>query len=766
LIRRLSAVCSSPASRVFGFAAALTLVSAWPLLRHFSSALPSDLGDPALETWIIWWNAQAIPLTTAWWNAPIYFPIEGAFTFSESLLGLAPLTTPLQWAGASAVTAHNVAFLLSGPLTALAAYQLAWQLTKRRDASLIAALSFGFAPYRIGQLPHMQVLWACWMPFMLAALHRFIDPLTDTGARRRLLVWFAVCWLLNGLTNVYFLVFFPVLLAGWMLWFVRRWSDAISIAIAAAIATLPILPLVAGYRAVHERLGFTRTVTEVRHFSADLSAVLAGSPRAWLSRFWTKSPGPEGELYPGIVIVLLVIAGGVVMYLAKRRSVIVPAPNRTTKILLGVAALAVTLGIAVGLTGGWDLSLGPLSLSAHRPSRLLTIAFWMLAIAALRSTMVRAAWRKRSAFMFYALAAVGMLVFAMGPEGRAWGHHVLYKPPYSWLMYLPGGDSVRVPARFGLLMILCLSQAGAIAFARLVPQGRTALVALAAAGILAEGWLPRLPVVRVPEPFAVPLAAEQSDALVLELPIDEGFEGNTTALLHQISHGHRMLNGFGGHAPAHHQALRLAIDDGDPTVLPALSTLGPLAVYVDPRRDDTGRVRELVAATPDARRVESPGPGAWFFLPPAPKPNLPEESPLLTIVGARASYNDETARLVFDGRADTRWHGEPVPTRDNFLTLDLGREVMVNQIELSFGRWPAEYARDFEILAGDITTGRLLWKGSTGGRAILASIDDPRNAPTRLRIDERIASRFLTLVSRFAPSKRTFGVAEVRAFGR
>ena len=60
-MRRLAALTRSPTARVFALTSALTLISAWSLLRHLSSALPSDLGDPILETWILWWNAHAVP---------------------------------------------------------------------------------------------------------------------------------------------------------------------------------------------------------------------------------------------------------------------------------------------------------------------------------------------------------------------------------------------------------------------------------------------------------------------------------------------------------------------------------------------------------------------------------------------------------------------------------------------------------------------------------------------------------------------------------
>lgn len=142
-------------------------------------------------------------------------------------------------------------------------------------------------------------------------------------------------------------------------------------------------------------------------------------------------------------------------------------------IVLLLSLLAGSLAIIVILTGGSDLHLGPLSLSVHRPSRLLTAAFWFGAVAAALSTAFRRAWRARSPLAFYAIAAGVMYFFALGPEPHAGATQVLYKPPYAWLMYLPGFDTVRVPARFGLLMIVCLAPAAALAFAHLRPQKTT-----------------------------------------------------------------------------------------------------------------------------------------------------------------------------------------------------------------------------------------------------------------------------------------------------
>ena len=286
----------------------LTLLYAHPMLRVIGSALPNDTGDPGLNAWILWWNAHAVPLTTYWWNGPIFYPARGAMALSETLINLVPLSTPLQWAGASAVLTYNLLFLLSFPAAALAAHALAHRLTGRHGAALIAGMAFGFSPYRAAQMPHLQTLWSCWMPLGLYALHGFV-----TERRPRQLVLFGICWLMNGLATGYFLFYFAVLVGLWIVWFVRRSRDLLTIGVTLGVASLPLVPLLIGYQRYQSAFGLSRSMEEIQAFSADLSAIWATTD-AIVSHGWTMNPRPEGELYPGAIVLALALAGAFVAW--------------------------------------------------------------------------------------------------------------------------------------------------------------------------------------------------------------------------------------------------------------------------------------------------------------------------------------------------------------------------------------------------------------------------------------------------------------------
>ena len=162
---------------------AITIALTYPLILQMGSVLPNDAGDPSLNTWILWWNTQAVPLSAAWWNAPAFYPAPGVLSFSENLLGLSLVSTPLSWLGAGPQTAYNVVFLLTFPLSAIGAYLLAHELTRRHDAAFIAGLLFGFAPYRIAHLPQIQSLASFPMPFALLGLHRYLRERGRDGSR-------------------------------------------------------------------------------------------------------------------------------------------------------------------------------------------------------------------------------------------------------------------------------------------------------------------------------------------------------------------------------------------------------------------------------------------------------------------------------------------------------------------------------------------------------------------------------------------------------
>ncbi len=286
--------------------ALLTTALTWPLVLQAGSRVANDLGDPLLNMWLMAWNARVLPLTGAWWNAPQFYPAPGAIAFSEHLLGLSPISTPVLLASRNPVLAYNVAFFLSFFLSALAAHVVGWSLTRRHDAALVAGLAFGFAPYRAAQLAHVQVLSTYWMPLALAGLVEF-----RRDGRRRWLVLFAGAWLMQALACGYYLFFLSVLVVFWLLWFaaVRSCRDLVRIVLAWAAAAALLAPVLYGYWRIQRQYGFRRLPDEVAWYSADVASILTAPSNVALWGWLETVVRPESALFPGVTILLLVLAG-------------------------------------------------------------------------------------------------------------------------------------------------------------------------------------------------------------------------------------------------------------------------------------------------------------------------------------------------------------------------------------------------------------------------------------------------------------------------
>src|SRR4051812_19738125 len=205
-----SSSSSSPSWRELSAVALLfvaaTLAATFPLIARATYAIPGGLGDPALVTYLLAWDADRMAHgLRGLWDAPFLYPHRHTLAYAEHMFGVALFTAPLQWLTRNAVLVYNVAFVGSYVLGGVGMYALTRELFGRKDAALLAAIAFVFNPYRSSQITHLQVLMAGWMPVALWALHRYF-----TSGSRRALAGFVMAFVLQALSNGYFLFFFSI----------------------------------------------------------------------------------------------------------------------------------------------------------------------------------------------------------------------------------------------------------------------------------------------------------------------------------------------------------------------------------------------------------------------------------------------------------------------------------------------------------------------------------------------------------------------------
>jgi hypothetical protein len=738
----------------------LTCALTFPLVLHLTDRVPHDLGDPLLNTWLLWWNARKMPFSAGWWNGTFFYPLPGVMSFSEHLVGLSPIATPLQWLGGSPLLAYNVSLLASYILSAFAAYLLCLFLTRRHDLAFVGGLAFGFAPYRAGQLAHLQVLSSYYMPLTLLGLHGYLKH-----RRWPWLLLFASAWLLQALCNGYYLVFLSVLILLWLLWFARDARAVLGVGGAWIIATAPLIPILVQYARWHAHYDLVRRFQELEAFGADVRAFVTASPHLLFWR-WLSNENSEAWLFPGGTA-LIVVA------LAARHIAGQPLPvathRRGWRIVLAIFAVAfATAAATAGALGRWRFGMLGLTVSARAIHKPLGLALLMLLALAATTPRMLDSYRRRSPLGFYASATIMLWLFALGPTPRCFGVMIWDKPPYWWLTRLPLLTSLRVPARFAMPAALCLAVAVALGLSKLLPASgrrRRLLLALAAVGVAADGWLTQVALLEPPQPLQLPDVAGGVAATVIELPIEAA--GATRAMYRSILHKRPVVNGYSGHEPQCYAILCSGLARYQSDVLAVLQTQGPLLAVVDRTSDPTGEWERMVGSVKEARLARVDGARAIYFVPavpPDPAAVRRSETPV-AISAVRANIAPLLAGRLIDGNVATHWYSASAQGGTERIVLDLGARRDIDAVQLTLGSGGRGYPRGLAIeVSLDGALWHRIWWGNTAARALKACLREPKTVA--LLIDTpRSQARFVRLRQTERDLVYGWSMAEVAVFG-
>ncbi len=328
----------------------LALIITHPLWLHLTDAVPGDIGDPLLNTWVIAWGAHAA-LTTpihlaqggaaGLFDANIFYPLPNTLAYSEHLFSTAALVLPLSLVGGQPVAAYNLSLLLSFPLAGLGMYLLVLHWTHRRGAAFLAGLAYAFAPYRLAAVAHLQLLTVQWLPFSLLALDRLfksqisnikyqisnikyqiLSPRSPVAKYWVLLVVFTT---LQVLASWYLAVFTLLILGlyalGWWLSQLRRGNRRAilpalgRVALAALVVAGLTLPFALPYLDVLPQLQAARPASLAASMAAQPGDFLAAPSylriAGPLTRTLAERPGftEENALFLGIVAPLLALVG-------------------------------------------------------------------------------------------------------------------------------------------------------------------------------------------------------------------------------------------------------------------------------------------------------------------------------------------------------------------------------------------------------------------------------------------------------------------------
>lgn len=508
--------------------ALLAAVMTWPLVLRLGSHIPQDLADPLFQAWQVAWIGHALlhqPLHL--FQANIFWPLADTLAFSDALVGYAPAGLVARRDAHAALVAYNLLFLFAYALAFLGAYLLARELGTGRLGAIAAGAAFAYAPWRLSQNGHLQVISSGGIAVALVLLLR--------GYRRRsvplvLAGWLVAAWQISlgfslGLQFGYLLAAMGVIVA------VARWRTLPSLtrtarplveatAVGLGILALATFAQARPYlRVDHDHPEAERTPAQVASFSPRVIGFRAAPPESYV---WGGATADlrarhqlltEQTLFPGMTVVLLALAG----------------------LFSSVYPKRLRIGLAVGVLVCAVLSIGLRDVS--------------------------------------------------GPEKYLTPYRLLYELAPGWDgVRTPGRINTLTSLGLGLLAAagVCLV-AGRLR--RLVahrrPRAQSVVAATGAAvlvaAILAEGFGPP-PLDRVPAP---PSAVRQAGAPLLQLPIDFYF-GSRYAYW-TVGDFPPIANGTGAFEPAQAEELRKSAERfPDAQSMARLRALGIRTVVLHP----------------------------------------------------------------------------------------------------------------------------------------------------------------------------------------
>ena len=697
------------------FVAAAVLLTL-PLALDLRRALPSDLGDTLLTTWIIGWDADRLRHgLRGLWDAPIFYPYHGALAFSETLLGLAIFVAPVYWATGDAVLTYNAAFLLSFVIAGAGMYLLAKELTGSRGAAFAAGMYFAFGPLRMSQISHVQMVATGWIPVALWGLHRYFST--------RRFRWLVVCvgaWVLQMLSNTYagYFIALPIaLVIADGVWRAREGRARMLMHVALACVLLGAALAPAGLAYYRARAGYhlVRNVDEVVADSADLRAYVVGkkSVGAWRWLPTAVSIDPEKELFPGGFALCLAALG---FWCAVRD----PIRRRWAIVYGGVAVAAVTLSL------GPHVRVWGTLVTTYGPYR------WLLAVVPGMDGM-----RVPARFAIIVIAALSVLL-AFGVE---------------WL-------ARRAGRRFQPIVLIACAGMG-------VADGWT--VPIVTVPYRASG--------RPQDRAIASWLADRAPGALLHLPM-RGDAHVLHYQFMTLVHGHPMVNGYSGYPSPlleflDHGASPMYDVERFPAAVRMLRSLGVRYVFVHPGDyDEPSRVDGLpdrtIRAFRDSGQLEKeaslPQVTAFELQP----WDAAADAALVVPIDAReltATASEAADRLpnLFDRDPDSRWiAGIGGQDGSSWVRLQLGHAADLARVELQIAeRSMTDYPRLLRI-DGEDAAGRtrILYEGSPYPELGAAIVRDGRypNIAVALPHNETVA----LWIRQTVPSRASWSIHELR----
>lgn len=393
----------------------ITIILTYPLIMHVGDGL--EQGDPALNTWILAWDVHSI-LTDPFnlFNANMFFPFtHNTLTFSEHLFADMLVAFPIILTTHNPILAYNIILILSFIFSAYGTFSLINYYINDKYSAFIGGVIFAFCTIRFAQIGHLQFLTVQWLPFALLYLDKFLHKENYYD-----LILLYIFFILQVLSSWYLAFYTAITLSIYGLCLftineeVRRNLFQRSFQLKSVIfiisAIIVIAPFAFPYLQVAQEYGFTRTLDEVSYFSANLGDYFLTPINNLVygkmsEQFQINRNVSEHSLFPGLTAVILALYG-----------------------LCCIKKFKITSEDKIGL----------IYTGSERQNIYLFILFLTF-------------------------------ILSLGSPLHFYHYIINIDLPYKFLYeYLPGFKSMRVPSRFGIIVMLALSILASYGVAKII----------------------------------------------------------------------------------------------------------------------------------------------------------------------------------------------------------------------------------------------------------------------------------------------------------
>jgi hypothetical protein len=546
------------------FFVGLAVVWSFPLVLRLSTHLTGSIrADNIAGLWNFWWVRTALESGDSLFFTPLLFAPSGVDLTFHTLTLLPALSGATVLAALPVTVALNLSVLVSLFLNGFCAYLLAWRLTRRRAAAVIAGIIFGGSPYVAAHLGGHYNLTAAWtLPLFAIALHE--------GARGSVR-WAAVAGAIASLTvyiDYYYVLFQGVLTlctvaATAVRW---SWSHATTERRPGGVLTLVLVLLV-----IDLLLLIVIVVTGGFTYSIERWTISARNPFNLQQAFWCLA----------LLALVLVYKPRIGMehIAGQRRLAVVRQLLIATAVFLIGAAPVIWHAAQVALRGDYvsqeyfwrsgprgvdlgSLLMGPpfhglwgrfvqarydlLQINTVEMGGWLGLAAPVLALLA-----VRKHWHVRQVRYWTAVAAV-FFVWALGAHLYVFGWNTGMILPQALLRYLPIFGNARMSGRAIVIVYLAIAMLAAFAVADWRATKRISGASLLAlATLILVDYLPApYATTRLESPTVYRVLGQRPEAgTLLELPVGwrDGFRTrghfDERVLGYQTIHGRPIIGG-------------------------------------------------------------------------------------------------------------------------------------------------------------------------------------------------------------------------------